>query len=378
MNETSLDTLYRKRLGTLCAIATLAILFATLWPFNPFPANRVSWLSGKNGIAFGKAGVVVSKTPLQADDAQATSSRTLELFLRPATTEDSYTILSFYVPNNPARLRVRQWTTILLVARDVLDRRNRPVEQTLDIGRKFHQAELLLLTVVFTPNATLAYIDGQLAEKSTNFVINPQELSGQIIIGNSPFNYAPWSGEIRGLAIYSKQLTPAEISDHYNAWTAGQAPHPTDLAGAMAYYAFNEGTGRTIHNAVSTGPDLEVPEHFAVLHKPMLRSVLDEFDPSWGYVDDVVRNIAGFVPVGFIFCAYFLLGRSRLHAIFCATLAGGALSFVVEILQVYIPPRGSGVTDIITNTLGSVLGAALARPQLVEALLCKLQEFADG
>jgi glycopeptide antibiotics resistance protein len=132
-----------------------------------------------------------------------------------------------------------------------------------------------------------------------------------------------------------------------------------------------------MHNAVATGPDLEIPKRFTVLHKTMLRSVFEEFDPSWNYLDDLLRNIAGFMPVGFIFGAYFLLARSRFHAILYATLAGGALSFVVEVLQAYIPPRGSGVTDIITNTLGSALGAVLARPALVEGILRKLHQDAD-
>jgi VanZ family protein len=44
------------------------------------------------------------------------------------------------------------------------------------------------------------------------------------------------------------------------------------------------------------------------------------------------------------------------------------MSFVVEVLQAYIPRRVSGMTDIITNTLGAALGAFLARSAVVNGI----------
>lgn len=369
-----LEARHKKRLTILCVITTLAILLATLWPFNPSPSNRVTWLPRANGIAFGSPGLVVSKTPLHTQAALDMEPRTLELFLRPASLLSSYAILSFYVPNHPAQLRVRQWTDILLIAHDVLDKQHHPIEKTLDIGQPFHQGQLMLLSIAFTQKATVVYVNGKLVRTSANFVIGPQELSGQIVMGNSAVNYAPWPGEIRGMAIYSKGLTAAEVSEHYSAWVGGHVLTPPELHDAIAYYAFTEGAGRVIHNAAGSAPDLDIPEIFAVLHKPMLKSVREEFDPSWNYVSDILRNIAGFMPLGFVFCAYFSLARSRRQAILYATLAGGFLSFVIEVLQAYIPQRGSGVTDIITNTLGSVLGALLVRPALIRTVLVRALE----
>jgi hypothetical protein len=220
----------------------------------------------------------VSKAPLQTQAALASGSRTLELFLRPASVASSYTILSYYVPDNPAQLQVRQWTDFLLIAHDALDSRQHPIEKKFDIGRAFHQSELSLLTVAFTPEATVVYVDGKFVERSVNFVRRPQELSSQIVIGASAVNYAPWPGEIRGMAIYLKELTAVSVSEYYNAWVNEQLLKPPDPEDAIAYYAFTENTGQIIHNAVDSGPDLEIPKGFAVLHKPMLKSVVEESD----------------------------------------------------------------------------------------------------
>ena len=163
MNKNLVSTQGRKRLTLLCVLAVIAILFATLWPFNPFPPNRVSWLPGADGIAFRDPGLVVSKTPLQVDAPQTANTHTLELFVRPHSVDSSSTILTFYVPGNPVQLRVRQWMDILIVAHDVFDKHRRPIERGIG-SRPFHKAELLLLTMVFTPGSTGFYVDGKLQE----------------------------------------------------------------------------------------------------------------------------------------------------------------------------------------------------------------------
>jgi VanZ family protein len=100
-----------------------------------------------------------------------------------------------------------------------------------------------------------------------------------------------------------------------------------------------------------------------------LRSAKKEFKAARSYAKDVLLNIAGFVPLGLIACAYFSWTRSRWKAILIAITACGALSFVIEVLQYYIPPRFSGTTDILTNTLGAAVGAALIRSGAVRQAL---------
>ncbi len=53
------------------------------------------------------------------------------------------------------------------------------------------------------------------------------------------------------------------------------------------------------------------------------------------------------------------------RSILWATLAGGVLSLVYEIVQLWIPGRVVATDDLILNTLGSALGAGLAWLALV-------------
>ena len=358
----------KKRLGILCGITVTAMLAATLWPFNPFPRNEVRWLTEANGISFGGAGLVISEEPLRTEENLTQQSCTLELLLRPASVKSLYTILSFYTPNHPEQFLVRQWTDGLLVSHDVLDDRNKIKRRKIDVDHAFEVGKILLVTIVSGPNGTVVYKNGRQAQFFRTFTISQSELSGQIVMGTSPVEYQPWLGEVRGLAIYSNALTPAQVFDHYKAWTGRPGVNLAEPY-TIALYGFTERAGNKLHNAAHGGPDLEIPRNFTVPHKALLTSPVKEFQASWGYVKDVLLNVGGFVPLGFVACAYLALGRSRGKAIFFTIFAAGMLSIAIEVLQAYIPRRVSGTTDIITNTLGATLGAALVRPSGVRRLL---------
>jgi hypothetical protein len=352
----------KKFLGILCVIMIIAILGATLWPFDFFRPNGVSWLPQGNGIRFAGAGVILGNAPMRAGGTRSDNSCSLEILLRPTGTESLRTILSIYVPVNPKQLLIRQFAGNLLVSHDFLDSRRRVRTAKLDADQVFQPGKLLLLTMTSGPNGTVIYTNGSQRQVLSSFMILPGDFAGQIIVGNSPTRYGPWQGEVYALAIYSKELTPAEVLRHYTGQTDKRHGDLADLTGVVARYDFTEGTGRMIHNAVPSGPDLEIPERFDVPHKPFLQSPAKHFEANWYYVHDVLLNVMGFIPLGFILCTYWGRTRNRQEAILYAILAGAALSLVIEVLQAYVPQRDSGVTDIITNSLGAGLGAVLAGP----------------
>lgn len=357
----------------LCIGAVCAVLAATLWPFNPSPKNGVRWLSG-GGLTFSEGGLVLSDDVLKppADDDVSYS---IELLVRPARVRRSHTILAFYNSGRPKQLLVRQYADGLLVNHDASVDRDKTRTVKFDVGHVFHRGTIVQVTISSGHNGTMVYVDGQAREYIPTFRLRREEISSQIVLGTSPVTYHPWSGELHGLAIYAKELTPKNASEHFESWTdTGKKP---DLDRAIALYSFSEGTGRLVRNAVSGGASLEVPASFLIPYKDFLTSPVREFRPDWKYAIEVVVNVAGFIPLGVILYACFLWSRRPLVAILMASVSAAFLSVVIEILQYYIPRRGSGITDIITNSLGAAIGALLTQIGICRRVLERLKLIPD-
>ena len=184
-------------------------------------------------------------------------------------------------------------------------------------------------------------------------------MTGQLIIGNAPATTDDWSGRLKGLAVYDRGLTTDEVSQHYENWTTGKQANLAASEGAVGLYLFNEENGSVVHNQVDPATDLHIPERFFVLNEQFLERPWDEFRPDWNYWKDVGINIAGFIPLGFFFCAYFSSMQTTRRAVLFTIAFGFAVSLTIEVLQAFLPTRDSGMTDLITNTSGTALGAIL-------------------
>jgi len=87
---------------------------------------------------------------------------------------------------------------------------------------------------------------------------------------------------------------------------------------------------------------------------------------------DVLVNLLAYLPFGaFIALVPHRLSPGRRVAL--GAVAGFAMSFVMESLQAWIPPRDANVVDLLSNTFGALAGAAIAatiarRPKARERL----------
>jgi VanZ family protein len=357
-------------LRAACALVLLGILVAGLWPFRA-PRNEVSWLSHKNGLLFGKYGSIVSAGPFKARRSQADSSCSLEIWLESRRAKASGTILAFYWPESrivPFALRQSVGDLELLRGSDDAVHRAKRDKLYVDDLLLSHQGPVLV-TISAGQFGTTIYADGALVKKAQNFKFSRQELTGQFVIGNAPATTDEWSGQVIGLAVYNRELTADEVSRHFESWTKGKSE---DLAGsdnAVALYLFNEGEGNVVHNHADPAVDLLIPERFFVLHEQFLERPWNEFRPDWNYWKDVGINIAGFIPLGLFFCAYFSSLRTTQRAVLFTIAFGFAVSLTIEVLQAFLPSRDSGMTDLMTNTLGTALGAMAFRHKAIREVL---------
>jgi VanZ like family len=80
-----------------------------------------------------------------------------------------------------------------------------------------------------------------------------------------------------------------------------------------------------------------------------------------GGARDVFLNILLFIPFGFGLGAKLRgHGKAWWSALLYAWSAGALVSYAIEFLQLYIPPRDSGWEDVLTNSTGSLIGCATA------------------
>ena len=364
----------KSRMASALATALLTvlgvILLAGLWPFNPFPANDVAWLKSRNGLDFGRNPIVLSRSPLHFTDPRW-SSMSLEIWLQPSGSWQVNTFLSIYTPENPKQFRMMYYHNVFLIRRNRRDTNGEWDDKAIGADNAVFPSTPLFITITAGPNGSSIYFNGKLAQVFPGFILSGRDLSGQLIFGTSPFEKQTWHGEWRGLAIYGAQLSPAEVLAHYQKWTEGRQTELAKESVPTALYDFHEETGDTIHDLAGTAPDLFIPKHYSVPHKAFLQWSWDDYRPSRSYAVDIAVNIAGFVPLGFLLSAFFWSTTRSQRPVRTAILIGALISLAIEILQAYIPQRSSGMTDIITNTLGTAMGAILCGQQKVKAVLVR-------
>ena len=369
--KVGLEVLGTKILGVVCGIVLGVILVAGLWPFHS-PKNEVTWLAGGNGLHFDWAGIVLSSGKFSAAKVPTDGPCSLEIWFEPGLTSDSGALFSFYAPGNPRQFSLQQSISDLLLQTNIRDGRFRSRTTRLYVDDVFHQGKPFFVTVTSNGGRASVYIDGALVRAAPKFPLSSQDFDGELIVNGRPATWGALKGVFRGLAFYDQELSPAQVVHHYKTWTEEGRPDVSENEHAVALYLFNERAGSVIHNQVPSGTDLYIPQRFQIVDQFFLEPFWQEFEPSWSYVEDLLINIAGFIPLGFFFYAFFsLTGRIKRPAL-VTILLGFAVSLTIETLQSFLPTRDSGTTDLITNTSGTCLGVWLYRCDFWRAPIAKI------
>ena len=324
------------------------------WPFHS-PKNQVHWQGNQNGLRFDRYGTILSSGEFESVSSDRPSC-SLEIWLKPTRTWGTGTFLAFYDPLRRREFSLQQDYIDLALQRSVGDEGL----SDLNVDEVFRRKQALI-TVTSDGHDTAVYIDGNLVTRSSRFGLSLNDFGGQLIVGTSPLQSNSWSGQVQGLAIYKSELSTEQVAQHYQDWTQKGKPAVEENDPTLALYLFDEHTGKIIHNQVRPGIDLYIPDRYLVVHQTLLESPWREFQTQRTYLNNVLINIAGFVPLGFFFGVYFMSVRQVKHGVLATIVFGAIVSLTIEVLQAYLPTRDSGVTDLITNTFGTGVGVALYR-----------------
>jgi len=350
------------------ALVCIAVLFGILAlgaaPFHA-PGNQVTWIGVRPGIRLGDYGTLSSSRAFDASAMRDPAACSVEIWMRSNRRSDFNTFLAFYTPESAHRFSMHQSLSDLAVS--TLAKSQHWTIPMLYVDHIFREGKPVFLTVTLSVHQAAIYLNGSLAKTSRDFPFQSGDCTGRLILGDSPLQPDSWSGQMLGLAIYDRALTPVEAARNYRRWMTEGRPAAAGEAGPVALYLFDEDAGDRVHDRAG-GLDLDIPASYGVVDKAMLEPVWSEFHMTESYWIGNLKNVIGFIPLGVCFFAYFRFVRRSRHAVLATAILGAAASLTIEIFQAYLPTRDSGTTDLVTNTLGTVLGAMLhksAAPRLI-------------
>src|SRR6266581_1889282 len=208
----------KKTLAAICLLILSIMIVAAFWPFTPHPANHVAWLGDENGLRFSGRGIILSSGTFEFPDSGTSAGVSLELWLEPLQEKYSNSLLAFSSPANPEQFRLRQSQNYLLILQESVPTSRHSAMTWLWVPHAFQARKRKFIAITSGGEGTTVYLDGIPGEKSPNFRISGKDFSGQLIVGGSPVAYDTWRGRLLGVALFGREVTAAQVSEHYQAW----------------------------------------------------------------------------------------------------------------------------------------------------------------
>jgi hypothetical protein len=355
-NTDQLDGVNRKTVILLTVGIWIGIFVAGLWPFNFIPGNQIRWLPGRAGLQFDGYGQVYSSVPIPSPrGSNEASEGTIELVFTPAKPYNTASTVFSLVNQDEVNFAIGQSLTDLLLQGSFVQGTNKRVAK-LWIDSAFGQAQELFVTVTLDARNLDVYLDGRLA-RSFAVSTRAEALSGRILIGHGLKGNARWSGSVARVAIVDGALDATEIRRRYEQWTRFR--HLDKDVNDRIAYEFVTPAVDFVRNIGEAGPELLIPKTFR-LAEPKMLEWPEHLNRS--VAADAIVNIAGFIPFGLgtCLCLRFWTGWSISRCVAITILVGASVSLAIEALQVLLPTRDSSLADLVTNILGTAIGAGTA------------------
>jgi hypothetical protein len=216
------------------------------------------------------------------------------------------------------------------------------------------------LTITSGGQGTRLYVDGApvAANKKWNLSIPTQGNPLRLVLGNSVYGNHAWQGDLHGLAISAKALSPEAVRLNFDRWAQARNFDFLKQRPAMLLFSFDRDIGARFMDRSGNGNDLTIPERLVVLEKTILAPVQRQLHLNQAAVADMVVNVVSFIPVGIAFFGFLqcLSGPLSRRSLLLAVVLCMLLSLGIETAQAWIPTRYSNLQDLILNTFGAWTG----------------------
>ena len=266
-------------------------------------------------------------------------------------------LVSVYQSPDREPFAIEQSSSDLVIAGVVRNQQGQQIFRHMTIDSSLHAGARRFITIATHGSGTVLYLEGEPQKSYPGLELESQNLEGTVLLGQTPSGHQDWRGDIHGLAVYPRALNPEEVASDYSAFRQGDLPELQARAPQFAIYLFDEGSGTLIRDRGNLWGDLIIPRRLSALN-PTVLAIPTRRD--FTDVSDVSLNILGFIPLGGLLTLYWkVIGSKNAKAVVLPVALGLTVSLAIELLQVYLPSRDSSLLDVVNNTLGTGLGAAL-------------------
>lgn len=345
------------------------ILFFGLRPKDFSLANRVTWISPQTGIHFGKYSIAHTDSSFSSDGSGSQlpdSGISVEMALKSEAVKDDRFkfLLVLHNGDDSKQFLIGQWrSSIILMNGD--DYNGKQGIKKLGIGEALLPLKTRFVSITSGEEGTEVYFDGQLAAKKKDLFLKIPEgrEKNRLVVGNSVYGRHFWEGDIYGLAIYGYRLTAKDIADHFQQWTKERDFWFVKENSPKALYIFDEETGEIAFDRAGGEHHLKIPSKMKMLKRKTLEVDWHDIEFSRSISQDIIINILGFLPLGFLLNILFtnIGGSIEKHAFFFSVSLCFIISLIIEIAQSWIPSRSSSMLDLLLNMFGALLGAVCCR-----------------
>jgi hypothetical protein len=350
----------------ISVVLLLIILAAGLKPRGFRLANKVSWIEDRPGIRFSKYSIAFTNPFKDSTLANISGAEgfSMEIALKP----ESYRghrfkfILALHSGEDSEQLVMGQWRSWFVVMNgdDYAHRRNtkRIAADAADAVSQFPQARFV--TVTSGKDGTRIYLDGELVHTQKDLALKiPSSERIRLLLGNSVYGKHPWLGEIYGLALYDYPLSSQKASFHFKQWSENQNFSFSRQAKPVILYLYDEKGGTKVFDHAGGSHHLQIPPRMRVLETKILAPPWKNFKFNRSFGIDIIINLFGFIPFGFILFAILIRlgGEFEKQGILITVAICFSVSFALEIVQAWIPSRSSHMLDLLLNALGGWVGA---------------------
>jgi hypothetical protein len=344
----------------------LVILFLGLNPKDFYLFNNVKWIADQNGISFGKYGMAYTDSSFSSFQSyfEFPKNLSLEIALKPEDMNDERFkfLLVLHNGEDSKQFLIGQWhSSIILMNGD--DYNSKKGTKKIAVRDALLPQKISFITITSGEEGTKVYLDGQLAAtKKDLFLKVPNEYAkARLIVGNSIYGRHSWKGDIYGLAIYGYTLTVKDAEFHFKRWSKERNFSFAKEDAPEVLYLFDEKVGELAYDQAGRDHHLKIPSIMRILKREILVTPWHGVKLNRPFLQDIIINILGFIPLGFLLNVLFINmgGIVERHNCLITVSFCLVISLIIEIAQSWMPSRSSQMLDLMLNTFGALLGVML-------------------